>query len=173
MATPYLGQIMPAAFAFAPRDFARCDGALLPVNQNQALFSLLATIYGGNGVATFGLPDLRGRTPIGFGSAPDGTVYNIGAAGGAEGVALTSGQIPAHTHWANCSNNPVGARSPANGMFGNTGTTPLYAVSGGAQVQLNAATVSNTGSNAPHPNMQPFSVLNFCVALSGIFPTRT
>lgn len=166
MSDQFIGQIMPAAFNFAPRYFAQCNGALLPISQNQALFSLLGTTYGGDGIQTFGLPDLRGRTPIGMGGS-----YAIGEKAGVESVSLLASQIPTHTHGVNGCNQPAAARSPAAGFFGNTASTSLYAPSG-PQVALNANTVGASGGSQPHPNMQPYSVLNFCIALSGVFPSR-
>ena len=164
MTEVFIGQIMLAGFAFAPRQFARCDGQLLPINQNQALFSLLGTQYGGDGITTFKLPDLRGRTPRGFGpSEPVGTVA------GAESVGLTSAQIPPHTHRFAGTAAAADARTPQDGLFA-TSSASLYAPPG-TQVTLAADTVASSGAGAPHQNMQPYRVLNFCIALNGIFPS--
>jgi len=167
MAEMFLGQIMLAPFNFAPKGMALCNGALLPISQNAALFSLLGINYGGNGTTTFQLPDLRGRTPLGFGQ------YNtIGQVAGTENVTLLTSEIPQHTHVANASTNPGGARNPSNGLYGNSGAESIYGPSGGTQVVLNPSTLDGGGQNAPHTNMQPYLVLNFCISLTGIYPSR-
>ncbi|WP_267225595.1 phage tail protein [Dyella silvae] len=167
MAEVFLGQIMLTPFNFAPRGMAQCNGALLPINQNTALFSLLGVTYGGNGTTTFQLPDLRGRAPLGY-----GTYNSIGEIAGTESVTLNSDQIPQHTHMANASTNAGGARNPTSGLYGNSGTESIYGPSGGTQVVLNSSTLDGGGQNQPHSNMQPYLVLNFCIALNGIFPSR-
>ena len=172
-ANPFLGQVMPVPFNFAPRNWALCNGQTLAISQNQALFSLLGTMYGGDGRTTFMLPDMRARTPIGVNS--NGS-YIPGQAGGTENVALTSQQIPQHMHTVNYSSASGAARNPANGLYGDTGTgaaNAIYANASGDPVPLNPATLSSTGGNQPHSNMQPYLVLNFCIALSGVFPSRT
>jgi microcystin-dependent protein len=162
----YLGQILPAAFAFAPKGFAQCNGQLLPIAQNQALFSLLGTQYGGNGTTNFALPDLRGRTPIGTGNN-----YPIGAVGGTETVTLNSQQIPAHVHQLAGTSASNTTRNPNGGMLG-AANANLYAPTGGPQVELAQASIAATGGNQPHENMQPYSVINYCIALNGIYPSR-
>ena len=164
----YMGQVMLAPFGFAPRNWAQCDGAILSISQNQALFSLLGVAYGGNGTSTFQLPDLRGRTPYGIGNE-----YGLGELGGVEAVTLLSSQMPSHTHTAGYSTNSGDTRNPTNAFYGNTGTSSTYAPATGAQVPLNQTTVGATGQNQPHSNLQPFSVLNFCIALNGIYPSRS
>jgi len=174
MSQPYIGQIMITPYAFAPRNFAQCFGQTMSIAQNQALFSLLGVAYGGNGQTTFMLPDLRSRTPVGIGTSPSGSSYVIGQASGSESVSLMNGDIPAHVHGSSYSTATSSARSPSNGLFGNTGSNAVYVnASGAPQVALNPATVSTTGSNLPHPNLQPYTVLNFCIALQGIFPSRS
>jgi microcystin-dependent protein len=167
MTEPFVGQIMLAGFSFPPRGFATCDGQTLPIAQNQALFALLGTTYGGDGITTFKLPDLRGRTPLGFSN-----LLPMGAVGGTETVTLNSNQLPVHVHFAQASTNAGGSGNPSTGVFGGSGSENLYAATGGAQVPLNPATIDPAGGNQPHENMQPFGVLNFCIALSGIFPSR-
>jgi microcystin-dependent protein len=167
MSDAYIGQIMLASFGYAPKNWALCSGATLPINQNQALFSLLGTTYGGNGTTTFQLPDLRSRTPCGTGQT-----YGLGQSGGVESVILTGSQIPAHMHTAGYSTNNGGGRNPTNTLYGNTGSNSIYANASGPQVPLNQATLGATGQNQPHSNLQPYSVLNFCIALNGIFPSR-
>ncbi|WP_266170877.1 phage tail protein [Dyella subtropica] len=167
MASIFLGQIMLTPFGFAPKGMARCDGATLAISQNQALFSLLGTTYGGNGTTNFVLPDLRGRTPLGFGDA-----NVLGEVAGVESVTLISSEIPLHTHQANASTDAGSARNPTSGLYGKSGTESIYGSSGGAQVVLNPATLDGGGQNQPHTNMQPYLVLNFCIALNGIYPSR-
>lgn len=172
MSTTYLGQIMLTGFGFAPKGMANCNGMLLPISQQQALFSLLGVAYGGNGTTNFALPDLRGRTPIGAGG--NGSTYNIGQPGGSENVTLLPDQIPAHNHMANYTTATGSARNPALGLYGQTADThAIYANASGAQVSLNPNGLTGGGGNQPHPNMQPFTVLNFCIAMNGIFPSRS
>lgn len=177
----FIGQIMMAGFNFAPRFWALANGQLLPINQNQALFSLLGTQYGGNGTTNFALPDLRSRTPIGYASSVDPSwqppAVQIGQASGVENVTLLSTNLPSHTHSVNASTSNGDNRGASGRLFAtstNAGSPPpnLYSASSGPVVPLNAQTVSPSGSNQPHPNLQPYSVINFCIALSGIFPSR-
>jgi microcystin-dependent protein len=163
MGQPYLGEIKIMSFGFAPRNWAMCNGQFLPINQNQALFSLLGTTYGGNGQTTFALPDLRGLTPIHFGQ------HTIGEKGGEQAHTLTMQEMPTHIHALNANtnsgqNNPPGtvlAKAAAN-MYGPPSS----------QTTMAPATVSNTGGSQAHLNMQPFLTLTFCIALIGIFPSR-
>jgi microcystin-dependent protein len=175
MADVYLGQIMMSGFNFAPRGFAACNGQLLPITQNQALFALLGTAYGGNGTTTFALPNLQGSTPVGAGASADAawqpSPYPIGTRAGAETIALTLTQIPAHTHAANTSTTAGTTKNPTNTLFGGSGAESIYG-SAGPQVPLSSQTLGLTGGSQPHNNMQPFQVLNFSIALSGIFPSR-
>lgn len=178
----FIGQIMMTGFNFAPKFWALCNGQLLPINQNQALFSLLGTQYGGNGTTNFALPDLRSRTPIGYASSVDPSWQppgvQIGQASGVENVTLLSSNMPAHTHAMNASTTAGDNRNPSTRVFAtSTNTAPnpavsLYAASTGPAVALNAQTIAPSGGNQPHPNIQPYSTINFCVALSGIFPSR-
>ncbi|WP_312345249.1 tail fiber protein [Stenotrophomonas acidaminiphila] len=176
----FLGQIMMAGFNFAPKYWALCNGQLLPINQNQALFSLLGTQYGGNGTTNFALPDLRSRTPVGYASSVDPSwqppPVQIGETGGSENVTLLSTHLPAHTHSMNASTTNGDNRIPGGRVFGtstSTATAPnLYAASTGPVVPQNPQTVATAGGSLPHPNLQPYSVINFCIALQGIFPPR-
>ena len=168
MSYPFVGQVTLSALNFAPSGYALCNGQLLPINQNQALFSLLGTTYGGDGRLTFALPDLRARTPLGMNS----TTYPQGSMGGTEAVTLQTSQIPPHIHSAVASKDPGTLRDPIPGLYGNSGSELIYGPSNGPQVTLNAATVSNGGANQAHPNMQPYLVMNYCIALRGIFPSR-
>jgi len=177
----FIGQVMMTGFNFAPRYWAQCNGQLLPINQNQALFSLLGTQFGGNGTTNFALPDLRSRTPIGYGSSADPgwqpPAIQIGQAGGAESVTLLSSNLPAHTHAVNASTANGDNRIPINRTYAtsqNSGgnAVALYADANGPAVTLNSQSVSNAGGNQPHSNLQPYTTINFCIALSGIFPSR-
>jgi len=167
MSQPFLGQVMPVAFNFAPKGFAFCNGQILPISQNQALFSLLGTYYGGNGTTNFQLPDLRSRTPVGSNMGSD-----MGQNGGVENVTLLPTQMPSHSHSFNANNNTAGdQRSPAKGVLGTTGSLQLYGSANGPQVPLNV--LDNAGQTLPHSNLQPYTVLNFCIALNGIYPSRS
>lgn len=170
----FIGQIVMAGFNFAPRDFALCDGRLLPVNQYQGLFSLLGITYGGNGSTTFGLPDLRGTTPVGAGPSADmafqPTPYKLGERAGQEKVLLTS--TPPHTHGMRASSKNEGsARSAVNALYGNSGTEAIYADASGPRVRLEGDAIAAVGGTG-HDNMQPYQVLNFAIALTGIYPSR-
>ena len=170
MSEPFLAEVKIFGFNFPPRGWARCDGQILPINQNQSLFSLIGTIYGGDGRTSFGLPDLRGRTPVHVG---DGVT--IGLRAGEEGVTLTEQQMPVHDHGAQATNDAPAGTNQANAMLtqtsgGRFGILPYGP--GGAVVSLVDTSVTNTGGSAAHNNMQPFLTLNFCIALSGQFPPR-
>jgi microcystin-dependent protein len=163
MAEPFLAEIRIMSFGFAPRGWATCDGQLLPINQNQALFSLLGTTYGGNGQTNFALPDLRARTPIHFG------VHTLGEKAGEQAHTLTLQEMPAHTHILNASS-ANGSVLIAVGNLLAGGTNQLYhAPDNLAAMQV--ATMTNTGGSQAHENMQPYLTLNFCLALQGIFPS--
>lgn len=174
MSEPYLGQVVAVGFSFAPVGWALCDGSLLSISQNSALFSLIGTYYGGDGRTTFALPDLRGRAVIGQGQAPGLQTYMVGQAGGAETVTLAAGQFAAHTHAM------AGAGSVSSGTPGTSvvfGTPPVgvqvYANSGGNSA-LSANTVGPAGGqNGPHENRQPFLTINYIIALQGAYPPRS
>jgi microcystin-dependent protein len=165
MSTPFLGEIKIFAFPFAPKSWALCNGQLLSIQQNTALFSILGTTYGGNGVQTFALPDFRGRTPIHFGGS-----FTIGERGGEENHTLITSEMPAHNHNANITASS-GTVDPTGAMYLNPAVYALY----GPSANLNSFpsdTVTMTGGGQPHTNLQPLLVLNFCIALAGIFPSR-
>lgn len=166
MATPFIAQIHMFSFAFAPRGWAQCNGQLLPINQNQALFSLLGTTYGGNGTTNFALPNLQGRTPLHFGTGPGLSPRALGESSGQENVTLTAGQLPAHTHSVSANTAAPTLGTPA----GNFWAQGNYSANGGSAMA--AGDVSNSGGNQPHPNLSPYLVVNFCIALVGIFPSR-
>ncbi|MFY2762818.1 phage tail protein [Arenimonas sp. MALMAid1274] len=174
MSEHFLAQIMMVGFTFAPKGFALCNGQLLPIAQNQALFSLLGTQFGGNGVTNFALPDLRSRTPLGAVSSTDAVWQpvppTIGERGGTENVTLLTTQIPSHTHSVAASTVAGTTRNPSNAIFGSTGEA-LHAAPGGL-VPLANNTIGFGGGSQPHPNLQPYTAINFCIALTGIFPSR-
>ena len=168
MSEPFLAEIKIVGFNFAVRGWALCDGQILPINQNQALFSLMGTTYGGDGRTTFGLPDLRGRTPIHVGTNA-GATYSWGSKGGEENHILTSAEIPSHTHSVNATTGDADSGTPAGKLFAHA-EEETYAPDG--QTAMSTAAVGNTGSNTGHNNMQPFLTLNFQIALQGLFPSR-
>ncbi|MBJ7358039.1 tail fiber protein [Nocardioides sp.] len=164
MAEPFLSEIRIMSFNFPPKGWAFCNGQLLPINQNQALFSLLGTTFGGNGQTNFALPNLQGRVPIHVGSG-----HTLGESGGEEAHTVTINELPSHTHLVSASNTANGGNSSPAGRFLG-GANNLYGA-GAPLTTLNPATVSNIGGSQPHPNLQPYLVLNFCIALQGIFPS--
>jgi microcystin-dependent protein len=174
MSNPYLGEIRCFSFGFAPKGWAQCNGQILPINQNQALFSILGTTYGGNGTITFALPNLQGQAPAHFSAG-----FALGQTTGVVNVTLDSTQMPAHTHTIvsqivepggatehTATPSPTAAIGPSN-------PDGLYNTSvGGNPVTLASSVLSSVGGSQPHPNMQPYLVLNFCVAIQGVFPSR-
>ncbi len=169
MATPYLSQISLFAFNFAPRGWALCNGQTLAIAQNQALFSLLGTQYGGNGVNTFALPNLQGRAPMHRGRNSQGTLL------GAESVTLTAAQLPPHSHALSADNDLANNSAPGLALPAARprGGLVMYAAPGANPVAMASSSIGTAGGNAPHDNMQPFLTMNFCIALTGIFPSRS
>ncbi len=169
MAEPYLSEIRIFGFNFAPRNWAQCDGQILPINQNQSLYSLLGTTYGGDGRTSFALPDLRGRAAI-----HKGTTITLGAKSGSESVVLTTDQIPSHDHTLQATNDDSTSPLPPQDNFLARATTPLYhtATNLVALKATDVPAVGKTGGSQGHNNMQPFQALNFCIAISGLFPSR-
>ena len=165
MADPFLSEIRIMSFQFAPRSWATCDGQLLPINQNQALFSLLGTVYGGNGQTTFALPDLRGRTPIHFGGG-----FTLGERGGEQAHTLTISELPQHFHSAMGQPASGTQLPPASAVLAQSSN--VYRTADNL-TSLAPATVGNTGGSQAHLNMQPLLTLNFAIALQGIFPSQT
>jgi microcystin-dependent protein len=165
MAEPFLSEIRIMSFGFAPQGWAQCNGQLLPINQNLALFSLLGTTFGGDGRVNFALPDLRARTPIHVGSG-----HTLGERGGEQAHTLSIAELPTHTHAANVSSTPASATIPSNSLVL---AQPAYEVYR-APTSLGTmapATVASVGGSQAHLNMQPFLALNFCIALLGPFPS--
>lgn len=168
MAEPFLGEIRICSFGFAPKGWALCNGQLLPINQNQALFALLGTTYGGDGRTTFALPDMRGRRPLMRGQ----NAYPLGEKAGSDSHTLTAQEIPAHTHAMKASTALGSQSSPENGYLAASNVDVPYTAASGAVVGGNASAVKYLGSTAqPHENRPPFLVLNFAIALQGIFPS--
>ena len=168
----YLATIMQFAFGFAPKGWASCNGQVLGIGQNQALFALLGTTYGGNGTTTFNLPDLRGRTAIGFGQALGLPPYSLGELVGKESVNLTIANMPQHRHLINASSEAGDAASPAGAFFADTGLKDGEYKTSGTQVTMNTSMMANAGNGAPVSLMQPYLVVNYCIALVGVFPSR-
>lgn len=164
MAEPFLSEIRVFSFGFPPKGWALCNGQLLPINQNQALFSLLGTTYGGDGRVNFALPNLQGRVPIHAGNA-----HTLGEVGGAQAHTLTLAELPTHSHLVNATNNPATVNNPTGNVLGTASNTYVAPSNLAA---MNPAAISTIGGSQPHLNMQPFLVLNFCIALQGIFPSQ-
>jgi microcystin-dependent protein len=164
MAEPFLSEIRLFAFGHPPKGWAFCNGQLLPINQNQALFSLLGTTYGGNGQTTFALPNLRGRYAM-----HEGNGHTLGEAAGSESVTLTQSQMPQHLHFLQGANKNGDLPIPTGNLLGNVNN--LYRAPTNLTTLL-AGTVGNAGGSQPHTNMSPYLVINFCIALIGIFPSQ-
>lgn len=169
---PFLGEIALVGFNFAPVGWAMCNGQLLPISQNVALFSLLGTFYGGDGVNTFALPDLRGRMAIHSGQGPGLSSYVQGQLGGTEVVTLTAAQMPQHTHQLTGSSSNGTSNSPVNAVPAvQANGVPVYSATPNANLSPNA--IGLAGGNLPHSNLQPYLSLNYIIALQGIFPSRS
>ena len=167
MSSPFIGEIRMFAGNFAPAGWAFCNGALMAIDQNTALFQLIGTTYGGDGQTTFALPDLQSRIPVHVGPS-----FALAQTGGAETVTLTAAQIPAHGHV------PLGASSasqpgPGNGVWANTGDVTAYSTTNPPPVQMAAAALGSAGGGQPHDNLMPFLAVNFILSLFGIFPSQT
>jgi microcystin-dependent protein len=172
MAQPYVGEIRMFAGNFAPNGWAFCDGSLVLISDNQTLFQLIGTTYGGDGQTTYGLPDLRGRMPIHMGTGPSGTTYQLGEMGGVETITLTSQQIPAHNHAFIASKNQAGNTTPPSNVLGQIPGGNAY-IAETADTALNAGSIGLTGGSQPHDNMQPFLCVSFIISLLGIFPSQS
>lgn len=168
---PYLGQINVFGFDFAPNGWLKCEGQLLPINTNSALFSLLGTQFGGLGVTTFALPDFRGRVPLHAGQGAGLSLYDIGDANGSEGVTLLTSEIPSHSHSLSVSSG-MGTTPNPSGSFIAQNAEGISAYTGTSNLFLNSTAVADGGSGLPHNNIQPSLVLNFCIARQGVFPQR-
>ncbi|GAB4109778.1 MAG: tail fiber protein [Roseiflexaceae bacterium] len=172
MADPFVAEIRIFGFNFAPKGWAFCDGQILPLSQNTALFSLLGTTYGGNGMSNFALPNLQGRAPMQPGQGPGLSLHDLGEEGGSETVTLLESEIPSHTHALQGVTSLSAARTPAgNALARSRGGNAYTAATNMASMAPEA--VAPVGGDQPHNNMQPYLGLNFCIALQGVYPPRT
>jgi microcystin-dependent protein len=174
---PFVAEIRIFPFNFAPKGWAFCDGQVMPISQNTALFSLLGTTYGGDGRTTFALPDLQGRSTLQPGQGPGLSLHDLGESAGSETVTLLQSEIPAHTHLANAKV-PGNLADPGNAtVWGNVGTQRpapnFYASSASSPATMNVAALQVAGGSVPHNNLMPYLTLNFCIALQGVFPPRS
>ncbi|MEA2490081.1 MAG: hypothetical protein QOH21_1873 [Acidobacteriota bacterium] len=170
MADPFVAEIRIFPFNFAPKGWAWCDGQLMPLSQNTALFSLLGTTYGGDGKSTFALPDLQGRAPMHPGQGPGLSLHDLGETGGSETVTLLESEIPAHSHAYSASARAADNLNPGAALFG--AGTAMYAPVAGL-VSMAPEALAPAGGDQPHNNMQPYLTFYFCIALQGVFPPRT
>ncbi len=169
-AEPFLGEICLYPYNFAPRGWAFCNGQILSIAQNTALFSLLGTTYGGNGQTTFALPDLRGRVAVSSGQGPGLSQYDLGEVTGSETITLNQQQIPIHQHTVAAIDDDATTGIPTNNLLANIGAKGYS--NKPANTQMNPTMIGGGGGNQPHPNIQPLLTLNYCIALEGIFPSR-
>jgi microcystin-dependent protein len=174
MSDQFVAEVRIFPFNFPPKGWAFCDGQLMPISQNTALFSLLGTTYGGDGKSTFGLPDFQGCAPMQQGQGPGLTLRDLGETGGEQTVTLLQTEMPAHSHSAQGLASGGGLNDPTNNTWGGglKGHPPAYVASSANNVQMNPFALSIAGGNLPHNNMMPFLTMSFCIALQGIFPPR-
>ena len=172
MSEPFVGEIRMFAGNFAPRGWAFCDGQLLAVSQNDALFSLLGTIYGGDGRTTFGLPDLRGRVPIHAGHGPGLSERRLGARAGEEHVTLTTNQLPAHTHSFHATTLPGSESSPENNVLAESPQIQPF-IEDAPSVNMGNTSIASVGGSLSHTNIMPYLCVHFIISLFGIYPSRT
>jgi microcystin-dependent protein len=175
MADPFVAEIRIFPFNFAPTGWAFCDGQLLPLSQNTALFSLLGTTYGGNGKSNFALPDLQGRAPMHPGQGPGLSLHDLGETGGSETVTLLESEIPAHSHSLTASGAPGNSKTVAGGVLSRATGGNVYLPPGPSAplVSMSPNALAPAGGDQPHNNLQPYLTLSFCIALQGVFPPRT
>jgi microcystin-dependent protein len=175
MADPFVAEIRIFPFNFAPKGWAWCDGQLLPLSQNTALFSLLGTTYGGNGKSNFALPDLQGRAPMHPGQGPGLSLHDLGETGGSETVTLLESEVPAHSHALQGTAGNANQNSPSTFLMGRPfgGGSMYKAPAGAAIVQLSDQALAPAGGDQPHNNLQPYLTFYFNIALQGVFPPRT
>jgi microcystin-dependent protein len=169
---PFVAEIRIFPFNFAPKGWTFCNGQLLPLSQNTALFSLLGTTYGGDGKSNFALPDLQGRAPMHPGQGPGLSLHDLGETGGAETVTLLDSEIPSHNHSLMVTGLNSQSTTPANTSLGRGNPVKVY-VSSGTMTTMGTNAIATTGGNQPHNNMMPYLTMNFCIALQGVFPPRT
>jgi microcystin-dependent protein len=174
MADPFVAEIRIFPFSFAPKGWARCDGQLLPISQNTALFALLGTMYGGDGKSTFGLPNLQGRAAMHPGQGPGLSQRELGESGGSDTVTLQQAEIPAHTHQARGNNGIGDSPIPAGNALARLGSLNTYQTNSSANlVPMAPESLAPSGGGTPHNNLQPYLTLLFCIALQGVFPPRS
>jgi microcystin-dependent protein len=171
MADPFVAEIRIFPFNFAPRGWAWCDGQLLPLSQNTALFSLLGTTYGGNGKSNFALPDLQGRAPMHPGQGPGLSLHDLGETGGSETVSLLESEIPSHSHALQATAGLAAGRDPTNAVLARSRGGSVYG-SVGSLVAMSGQALAIAGGDQPHNNLQPYLTFYFCIALQGVFPPR-
>lgn len=173
MADPFVAEIRIFPFNFAPKGWAWCDGQLLPLSQNTALFSLLGTTYGGNGKSNFALPDLQGRAPMHPGQGPGLSLHDLGETGGSETVTLLESEIPSHNHFVGAQTTPLGGvTTPAGNTLSRPASGNLYNLANPALVAMAPEALAPAGGDQPHNNLQPYLTFYFCIALQGVFPPR-
>jgi microcystin-dependent protein len=171
MSNPFVAEIRILGCNFAPRGWSFCNGQLLPISQNTALFSLLGTIYGGNGQSNFGLPNMQGNAPMQPGQGPGLSLYDLGQTGGTANVTLIQSEMPSHSHGVvGATIDTADSNVPTNNNIGKASTQVFNTV--GTQVPMNVSTISIVGGNQPHNNMMPYLVMNFCIAMQGVYPPR-
>jgi microcystin-dependent protein len=170
---PFVAEIRIFPFNFAPKGWAFCDGQILPLSQNTALFSLLGTTYGGDGKSNFALPNMQGNAPMHPGQGPGLSLHDLGETGGSETVSLLESEIPSHTHSISASAVDGTAKSPAGSKVASGVGVNMYATAPSPMVNLNGNALAPAGGDQPHNNMMPYLTLNFCIALQGVYPPRT
>lgn len=167
MSEPFLAEVRIVGFNFAPRGWAFCDGQILPINQNQSLYSLLGTTYGGDGRTTFALPDIRSRTPIHVGNG-----HALGQKSGEETHTLSANEMPQHNHTLNASSGTSASADPNGQIWGNARERLYASYNASSATNMNSSLMANTGGSQAHENMQPYLAVNYCIALQGLFPSR-
>lgn len=172
MVDPFVAEIRILPYNFVPKGWAACNGQLLPISQNTALFSLLGTTYGGDGKTTFALPNLEGRAPMQWGSGPGLTPRSLGEQGGADAVTLLDAQMPQHTHQLNASNRLGRSGNPTDNALATSSGAAIYTANP-PDTQMNFQALARAGSSAPHNNLQPYLTMQFCIALQGVYPPRS
>ena len=172
MSEPFLAEVRIVGFNFAPRGWAFCDGQVLPINQNQSLYSLLGTTYGGDGRTSFALPDLRGRTPMHVGASDGGAFHELGQKSGEETHTLATDEMPAHDHTVKASANNATSTNPTNNVWARAPQVQYRAYEAATATAMNPSVLASVGGGQAHENMQPYLAMNFCIALRGLFPSR-